>query len=423
MGIEAGDRQVLPERPVGNRITGGGQAVNELGGGHQNRFQRSAVEAKIAPSIAFNAFNGHHDGSGNREFGQSAVRSVHLLQETFHHSIFARYPQGLDNATHSLVGLFLARSGFRRVTPLGTAVLVVAANAPDFDVISWFWGRPTWLHWHRNITHALIAMPAMALLSVAAVALFGKGKVRWWPAFLIAIIGVASHILLDLTNIYGVRLALPFSGHWWHMDSTPVVDYVIWAILFIGVAAPALSRLVGSEIGERDPHRGKAGWAVTALLLLAAWDYTRGIFHDKAVSVVASHHYARLTPRSASAFPSQNLLVWRGIAEMSFGYADVPVDLRGAFRPADAALYYKPPQSSAMRAASGTFPFQMLHEFVQYPLWVQEPALDGAGNTRIALIDLRFGTPSNAGFAATAIVSPDNRVVDSIFGLGEVRPR
>src|ERR1700722_20415832 len=112
-----------------------------------------------------------------------------------------------------MVGLFLARAGFRRAPPYGSAGLVVAANAPDADVISWFWGRPTWLHWHRNITHSLVGAPVMAILTVTVIALIcRKEKMRWWPAFLIALLGVASHLLLDLTNVYGVRLLLPFSG-------------------------------------------------------------------------------------------------------------------------------------------------------------------------------------------------------------------
>ena len=328
----------------------------------------------------------------------------------------------MDNLTHSLVGLFLARAGLKRATPGATAIMVLAANAPDVDVISWFWGRATWLHWHRNITHSLTGLPVMALLSVAVVALCTRGKVRWMPAFLIAVIGVASHLLLDLTNVYGVRLLLPFSGHWSHLDLTPVVDFSIWTILLLGVAAPALSRLVGSEIGETGNTRGNAGWAIAALLLFTAYDYTRSVFHAHAVEIVDSRLYKKLAPRRVGAFPSANPLVWRGVAELSYGYVDVPVDLRTAFRPQDAITYDKPPRTPAMRAAIDTYPFQMLLEFVQYPLWVQQPP-DSSGVTKIELLDLRFGTPTQSGFAATAMIDSNNQVRDSIFGMGEVRAR
>jgi inner membrane protein len=334
----------------------------------------------------------------------------------------------LDNLTHSLVGLFLARAGFKRATPFGTAILVLAANAPDVDVIGWFWGRPTWLHWHRNITHSLLGAPAMALLSVAVVALCARKRIHWWPAFLIALLGVASHLLLDLTNAYGVRLLLPFSGHWTHWDITPVVDFAIWALLLLGVAAPALSRLVGSEIGEPGRHKGHAGWAFVVLLLLTVYDYSRSVFHERAVNIVDSRIYNKLAPRRVAAFPTANLLVWRGIAELSNAYVEVPVDLRTTFHPSDAVTYYKPPRTPAMQAAMATYPFQMLLEFVQYPLWVIQPVIGAAGNNagdgaRVSLIDLRFGTPMQSGFAATAFVDKNNQVHDASFGIGAVRTR
>ncbi len=327
--------------------------------------------------------------------------------------------------------MFLARAGFKRATTYGTTILVLAANAPDIDVISWFWGRPTWLHWHRNITHSLVGAPFMALLTVAVVAgaalILRKQKVRWWPAFRIALLGVASHLLLDLTNVYGVRLLLPFSGHWSHLDITPVVDFSILALLLLGVVAPWLSRLVGSEIGETGKARGNAGWAVSALVLLTLFDYSRSVFHQRATNILNSRIYNGLAPRRVGAFPTGNPLVWRGVAELSNGYVEVPLDLRSDFQPADEVTYYKPTRTPAMRAAMETYPFQMLLEFVQWPLWVTQPVIDsneaGKGATRISLIDLRFGTPSQAGFSATALVDKDNQVRESVFGLGEVKPR
>jgi inner membrane protein len=329
----------------------------------------------------------------------------------------------LDNLTHSLVGLFLARAGFRRVTPRGTAIMVLAANAPDFDVVSWLGGSAAYIHWHRNITHSLIAMPVMALLAVALVRLFGRRQVRWLNGWWIALIGVASHLILDLTNVYGVRLLLPFSGRWFHWDATPVVDLAIWAILLLGVAAPALGRLVGSEIGEQRQGSGNAGWAVTALLLLFAYDYGRSVLHGRAVAVMDSHIYNGLAPRRVGAFPDENPLVWNGVAELSNAYFEAPVDLRENFHLNDGVTYFKGPRTEAVNAAMATVPFQRLLEFVQYPLWVVEPAVDEEHATRVTLLDLRFGTPRQPGFAATAIVNTRNQVLESEFGFGVVRPR
>jgi inner membrane protein len=293
--------------------------------------------------------------------------------------------------------------------------LVVAANAPDFDTICTFWGATAYIHWHRNITHSLLALPFMALLSVVLVRWLGRKEVRWWPAFWIAVLGVASHLILDLTNVYGVRLLLPFSGRWFHWDLTPVVDLLIWTILLLGVIAPWFARLVGSEIGDSRRSSG-AGWAVVSLLLLTGYDYSRSLFHDRAVAAVDSRVYNGLTPRRVGAFPNDNPLVWKGVAELSNAYIVVPVDLRREFRPDEGVTFYKPPRTPAMMAAMATLPFQRFLEFVQYPVWVLEPGL-------VRLVDLRFGSPASPGFQAVAEVNEHNQVTTSTFSLGGVRPR
>jgi len=330
----------------------------------------------------------------------------------------------LDNLTHSLVGLFLARIGFGRLTPRGTAIMVVAANAPDFDAVSWFFGGAAYIHYHRNLTHSLIAIPLMALIGVALVRVLGRRKVRWGPAFVIALLAVVSHIILDLTNVYGVRLLLPFSGRWFHWDLTPIIDLVIWSVLLLGVAAPALVRLVGNEIGERRGEAGNLGWAVTALLLLGGYDYGRSVAHDRAVSEIGAYTYNGLAPRRVGAFPTANPLMWTGVAELSNAFVTAPVDLRATFHPGtDTETYYKAPRTAAVEAALRTRPFQRLLEFVQWPLWVIEPAANIENGHRVALLDLRFGTPRAAGFAATAIVNESNQVMESHFGFGAVRPQ
>jgi inner membrane protein len=324
----------------------------------------------------------------------------------------------LDNLTHSLVGLFLARSGLKRFTPRGTAIMVLAANAPDFDVVGWFGGPLSYIRWHRNITHSLIALPVMALLTVAIVRVLGRREVRWLPAFLIAMVAVASHLILDLTNVYGVRLLLPFSGHWFHWDLTPVIDLAIWAMLLLGVAATGLGRLVGSEIGERRKGSG-AGWAVAVLLLLSAYDYGRSVLHGHAVALMDSRIYEGVPALRTGAFPQANPLLWTGVAELSNAYVEVPIDLRGSFHPDAGETFYKAEQTAAVTAAMETKPFQRFLEFVQYPIWVTGPSEHA---TRVRLVDLRFGTPYAAGFQAVATVTDRNEVVDSTLIMGIPSP-
>ena len=76
-------------------------------------------------------------------------------------------------------------------------------------------GTETYFQYHRWITHAIVSAPAdgvgacaRCIGDLAAVASFLGA---WVQAWLAALIAVASHLLLDSTNPYGIRLFLPFS--------------------------------------------------------------------------------------------------------------------------------------------------------------------------------------------------------------------
>jgi len=174
----------------------------------------------------------------------------------------------MDNLTHTAIGLFLSRIGLGRWSARGTAIVLIAANIPDIDVVSAAGGTLNYLAYHRHLTHSLLLMPVMALAAVAVVRVAGRKPVNWVGAFFAALIAVASHLALDWTNIYGIRLLLPFSGQWLRADTTGVLDMWIWAVCAIGIAGPFLARLVGSEISSgpvKQPHHGR-GFAWFALL-------------------------------------------------------------------------------------------------------------------------------------------------------------
>ncbi len=71
----------------------------------------------------------------------------------------------MDNLTHSLVGLAASKSGLERLSPGATAVCILAANAPDSDIIALFaGGRWAFLNYHRGITHSMAGTLGVALL-------------------------------------------------------------------------------------------------------------------------------------------------------------------------------------------------------------------------------------------------------------------
>jgi len=101
--------------------------------------------------------------------------------------------------------------------------------------------------------------------------------------------------------------------------------------------------------------------------------------------------------------------------------------MRDGFHPLDGVTFYKASRGPSAMAAMGTKAFEVMQEFVQYPLWVIEPSADtlpdGTNASRVVLMDLRFGSPAAPGFNASALVDNRNRVLESAFGFGGARPR
>lgn len=116
----------------------------------------------------------------------------------------------MDNVTHSLTGLALSRAGLQRFCPRAVWLLVLAANAPDGDIIFAGQGGFSYLQHHRGYTHSLLGAPLMAALTVLVIAGVFRERLPWLRAWLLCLLGLASHLLLDWTNSYGIRLLLPF---------------------------------------------------------------------------------------------------------------------------------------------------------------------------------------------------------------------
>ena len=332
----------------------------------------------------------------------------------------------MDNLTHTAVGLFLSRIGLGAWSVRATPILLIAANIPDVDLVTLSGGPLTYLHYHRHLTHCLAAMPLLALAAVAIVRFAGRKPVKWTGAFFAALIAVASHLLLDWTNVYGIRLLLPFSAEWLRADTTGVVDLWILGVILVGIAGPFLARLVGSEIASgaaRERHHGR-GFAWFALLFLLAYDCGRGVLHARAAAALGTRMYEDSAPVRVAALPDPaNPFKWRGLVETDDSYVVQDVNL--AFDPgvARGTFFHKATPEPAMEAARGTVVFQVFLGFSQFPLWRVTPNPAVENGRVVEVFDMRFGTPSSPGFMARAVVDPHMQVVESTFQFGPPRPR
>ena len=313
----------------------------------------------------------------------------------------------MDNLTHTLTGLLLSRAGLNRLSARPGLILMLAANVPDIDIISLLGGPLSYLHYHRLYTHAIAIAPLIAVLPMLVGCMFERSMKSWKSSYVLSLIGVASHLLLDWTNIYGIRLLLPFSGDWLHLDITGVVDLWIWAILLAALLGPMLGRLVSSEIGAK-PGTGR-GMAIVALSFLVAYDYGRFLLHQRAIAAMDNRIYAGQTPRVVAAFPAGpgNPVTWVGWVQVSDRSLRLPINLLQPFDPEAGTSFYDPAPSRALQAARNTPEFLEFLNFALYPLLRTTPVAEPEGATRVDVSDWRFG------FGASAVVDKMGHVQKS----------
>ena len=151
----------------------------------------------------------------------------------------------MDPLCHSLVGASLAHAGLRRITPLATATLVVGANLPDVDGITYLVSQDLALGVRRGWTHGILAMAVWPFILTGLMVAIDAWRrrrhpdrrpVRPWRLLLVAAIAVLSHPALDWLNSYGIRLLMPLSGRWFYGDAAFIVDPWMWALPGAAVA-------------------------------------------------------------------------------------------------------------------------------------------------------------------------------------------
>jgi inner membrane protein len=326
----------------------------------------------------------------------------------------------MDPITHTLTGLAMSRAGLKRVAPYATPVLLLAAVAPDLDLLVAPFGSLAYLHWHRHLTHTFAAAPVLAILPVLVVGLLARKRFDWKRAYLLSLAAVLLHVLMDWLAPYGTRFLLPFSANWYRLDTVALPDAWILTVFLVAALAPALSRLVSSEIGARA-STGR-GWAIFALCFLALFSFGRWVLHERAVAVLDARLYGGSAPLRVAAIPGPfNPFRWTGLVETPEFYSLYDVNLLDEFNPAEGQILYKPEPSpleaAAARAAERTEAFRVFLDFSAYPYWRFSAVEKPADSIRVEVMDLRFGSPGHPQFVASAIVDSGGRVLESDFSF------
>jgi len=335
-----------------------------------------------------------------------------------------------------LTGACMSRAGLNRTTGLATATLVLAAEASDLDVFWAIRGPVDAMKHHRGWTHSFVGAPFIAGLTLLLVWAWNRffhpqrldpraarGRrlpVRWGVLYTIALLGPLSHILLDYTTAYGIRMFEPFSYKWYEWGIVSIIEPFMLAVLILGLALPSLFKLINEEIGARSgpfPGRGTAVIALVAVVLM--WG-VRSFYQQRAAAALESRTYQNEDALRVSAYPfAWNPFVWHGVVETRDFYETLSVNaLRGEMDPESRArLYYKPDETPVLEAAKKSYLGQVYLDWAKYPLTVTS-SVEGANVAyRVRFIDLRYAYPGRTTpLGATVELDRNLRVVGQYYG-------
>lgn len=307
----------------------------------------------------------------------------------------------MDNVTHTLFGLALAKTGLERSTPKATLALLIGANLPDLDLFAWFGGHISYLKYHRGLSHALPGLICEAFLLAAILLALQRHVSKNHPPanfsmlFLTSLAGLGSHTLLDYTNSYGIRPFLPFDDRWFAADLVFIVDPWMLAILVAGLLVPSLFRLIHQEIGAKAG--GYRSGAFVALSLIVAFWIGKWVAHERALDELSQRSYPTGEMLRVGALPQfLNPLGWSGVVETEKAYhltfAGVGV-LQSEFERRRVKTLFKPEQNEIVTAATQGTQAGIFLEFARYPLFQINPTPPGY---QVTARDLRFDFASRS---------------------------
>jgi inner membrane protein len=334
----------------------------------------------------------------------------------------------LDPLTHFLTGACMGRAGFNRKSALTTLTMVLAAEAADIDVLWALKGSTAALQHHRGITHSFVGVPFIAAAVLGLVYLIhrlprrglsdrGQPPVRWPYLYLFALLAALSHLALDYSTAYGIRLFEPFNYRWYSWDIVYIVDPLIWVVLIAGLALPALFGLINQEIGARSQGpRGRAGAIVALVCFMLIWG-VRDYQHRRVLTAMNSVLYQQAAPQRIAAYPYMiNPFRWHGVVETADVFETVPVNSLGPeIDESQERTFYKPEETDATQAAKASYFGRVYLDWAVFP-YVQQQKLEGVmRGFFVDFQDLRYTYPDFRGktpLAGYVVLTPELRVLE-----------
>ncbi|MGI6587497.1 MAG: metal-dependent hydrolase [Peptococcia bacterium] len=206
----------------------------------------------------------------------------------------------MDPVTHGLVGMALGIKGGGSLSLTNGLMVasVVGSLLPDLDIVFQLWGDYTYLKQHRGISHSLPSAVVMSSIGALFLSLFYTGY-NFFVLLPWVLLGFLSHLFLDLSNSYGVKIFWPLRAKKYTFNLLPLFDPVL--VLF------SLFSLWCNSQGVND---------YLLLLMCVLYFLLRWSLCLWAKHIIKNRFFKGKTPLKVSVLPSSiNLLSWDFIIE------------------------------------------------------------------------------------------------------------
>lgn len=190
-----------------------------------------------------------------------------------------------------------------RVAP-ATFLGALSGMAPDLDVLIRSSDDPLlFLEYHRQLTHSLVFVPFGALLCAVVLFPIVRSRLSFAAAYVYALVGYATHGLLDACTSYGTQLLWPFTD-----------DRIAWnnvAVVDPAVTLPLVALVAWGVI------RGRPAWARVGLAWVVVYLLVGVVQRERAQAfggeVASQRGHGGVEVVAKPSFG--NLLVWKTIYE------------------------------------------------------------------------------------------------------------
>jgi inner membrane protein len=316
----------------------------------------------------------------------------------------------VDPLCHTLVGTTLAQSGLKERTTLATATLVIGANIPDVDAISYFIGDA--LAFRRGWTHGVLALAVWPFVLAAAMVFWDRVLRRFNPSrgqpppdvgelVRLSAIAVLTHPTLDFMNNYGMRWLMPFDDTWFYGDALFIVDPLVWITLALGtVISWRFSRRQRTRAAWTRPARAALACAAAyTLSMLALGQFGRPVAR-RAIEATGIQLEADPMIAPVPGNPLRKSVVadlGDGYYRSGFLWVPAPRLIPGP------EVFPKSDEHPAVGQAMKTPEGRGFLSWSRFPFFLVEEAGDVY---RVTLDDVRYAPPDGSSWAARVVLVP-----------------